>query len=318
MTDPTLSVIIVAWNDWPKLQVCLNSIFNSELPPTEVVVIDNASVHGTRERIRERFPATRVCRNESNIGHTRAVNLGFSLARGEFILVLDSDTELTGDTVHRLLAFLRARPDVALLAPRTFNTDGTVQESARGFPGVMSGLFGRQSALTRLFPNNPFSRRYLARDFLRASEPFQVGQVGGACMFFRRKLLDEVGAWDERYFGYWVDTDWCRELAVRGKTVYCLPDAHITHHEGNRRGNRKTASRIWMFHYGAYQYYTKWHTAGYCDPRSLLAFAALSTRSLLKTAMNNLTVPTAARAQSESKPRQQGEVRQAEYRGTRP
>ncbi len=130
MTDPTLSVIIVTWNDWPKLQVCLNSIFNSELPPTEVVVIDNASVDGTRERIRERFPATRVCRNESNIGHTRAVNLGFSLARGEFILVLDSDTELTGDTVHRLLAFLRARPDVALLAPRTFNTDGTVQESA--------------------------------------------------------------------------------------------------------------------------------------------------------------------------------------------
>src|SRR5258708_29655130 len=101
LTDPTLSVIVVTWNDWPKLQVCLNSVFNSALPPTEVVVIDNASTDGTRERIRERFPAARVCRNERNIGHTKAVNLGFSLARGEFILRLDSDTELAPETVDR-------------------------------------------------------------------------------------------------------------------------------------------------------------------------------------------------------------------------
>ena len=81
-------------------------------------------------------------------------------------------------------------------------------------------------------------------------------------MFFRRGVLDLVGPWDKRYLGYWVDTDWCRSLHKKGLPIYCVPEARITHHEGNAKHRRKTARRIWMFHRGAHQYYMKWHCRG--------------------------------------------------------
>jgi GT2 family glycosyltransferase len=202
-----------------------------------------------------------------------------SLARGEYILVLDDDTELAPDCIDRLLDFMTSRPDVAMVAPRTFNSDGSIQESARNFPGVLSGLFGRQSVLTRVFPQNRFSQKYLARDFLHQREPFEVEQIGAACMFFRRKVLAAIGPWDERYVGYWVDTDWCRSARARQLPIYCIPDAHLTHHEGNARSKRRSIHRSWIFHRGVYQYYTKWHCRGAWDPRSILAGFILAARA---------------------------------------
>jgi N-acetylglucosaminyl-diphospho-decaprenol L-rhamnosyltransferase len=283
-----VSIVIVSWNALGHLRCCLDSIFKSSASGYEIIVIDNASADGTPEVLRDTYPMARVHRNTKNIGHTKGTNLGFSLAQSDYVLVLDSDVELAPDCLEILLSFLKARPDVAMVAPRTFNSDGTIQESARNFPQPLSGLFGRQSALTRLFPNNPFSRKYLARSFLHSAKPFEVEQIGGACMFFRRSLLDKVGAWDERYFGYWVDTDWCKSMASHGEKIYCVPEAKIVHHEGNARGKPKSASRIWIFHYGAYLYFTKWHCLGPWDPRSILAGLALMARAGLQIAVNGL------------------------------
>jgi GT2 family glycosyltransferase len=252
----------------------------------EIIVIDNNSTDGTPEVLRDIYPMVRLQRNTSNIGHTKSINLGLSLAQSGYLLVLDSDVELASTCLEVLLTFLETRPDVAMVAPRTFNSDGTIQESARNFPQPLSGLFGRQSALTRLFPNNPFSGKYLARSYLHSTTPFEVEQIGGACMLFRRSLLDKVGAWDERYFGYWVDTDWCKNIASHGEKIYCVPAAKIVHHEGNARGKPKSASRIWIFHYGAYVYFTKWHCLGPSDPRSIVAGLALVARAGLQIAVN--------------------------------
>ena len=142
MTDPLLTIIIVTWNSGTKLPNCLTSIYAGRLPPAQIVVIDNASSDGTMPRLQTMFPNVEAHLNQANLGHTKAVNQGFALARGEYILVLDEDTELEPDCVEKLLGFLQAHPEVAMVAPRTFNTDGTVQESARNFPRVMSGLFG--------------------------------------------------------------------------------------------------------------------------------------------------------------------------------
>lgn len=284
---PVLSVLIVNWNSWGALKDCLASLYRSNLPvTTEVIVIDNASTDGTPQLVREFYPCVDLHCFGKNIGHTRAVNHGFALARGEFILLLDSDTVLIGDCVERLISFLWQRPDLYLVAPRTFNSNGSVQESARNLPSPMSGLFGRQSVLTQLFPNNPISRRYLARQHLSATKPFVVEQIGGACMLLRQKLLEKVGPWDERYFGYWVDTDWCYRLKAQCLPIYCVPTARIIHHENNARGKRRSAHRIWLFHYGAWQLYTRWCTFGPWDPRSVLAGLALLARTLLQMAQN--------------------------------
>jgi hypothetical protein len=170
-----------------------------------------------------------------------------------------------------------------------------VQQSARRFPRPINGLFGRQSLLTRLFPGNLMSRRYLLTDRMSADEPYEVEQISGACMLFRRDLIDHVGPWDEGYFAYWVDSDWCFRIQKHGWKVYCVPQALIIHHEQNHRGRKKSPRRIWMFHYGAYRFYTKNMTWGPLDPRAVFAVVALSLHGLFQL-VQNLLLPTESAA----------------------
>jgi GT2 family glycosyltransferase len=297
---PQLSIVIVNWNGWPDLQRSLASIEASHAADFEVVVIDNGSTDGSVANLRRDFPTVRVHENATNVGIARAVNQGFQLSRGEYILRLDADTELCPESVARLLRFMAEQPDVAVVAPRTYNTDGTIQETARNFPTVWNGLFGRHSLLTRLFPNNRFSWRYLARDHLLSTEPFPVQQVSGACVLLRRSVLDEVGPLDETFFAYWDDTDWCLRLNKLGRKIYCLPEAGIVHHEENRPGKRKSWQRIWMFHWGAYRLYRKHYTFGALDPRSWLALGVLSVRAALLALQNRVGGAVRPPAQAES------------------
>lgn len=286
---PALSILIVSWNCWPDLRNCLRSIYDSDFQDFEIVVIDNASADGTPENLRKSFPEVNVQVNSVNKEYSAAANQGFSLVRGRFVLLLDADTEVPRDTIGELMAFMAERGDVSLIAPRTLNSDGTIQESARNFPSAINALFGRQSLLTNLFPNNPFSRRYLARDHLHATRPFQVDQIGSACMLFPRALLDEVGGFDEGFKAYWGDADWCMMLKKAGKKVFCVPAVNIVHHEGRAKGKKKKTSRIWIFHLGAYRFYTKWQTLGVLDPRSLFAGLALALRALVVTVLNSFS-----------------------------
>jgi GT2 family glycosyltransferase len=283
---PELTLLIVTWNSWGDLARCLSSIRLAGAGGCEILVFDNGSIDGTPEKLGERFPEVRLIRSASNLGLPAAVNRGLRAARGEYVMLLDVDTEVKPGTPGRLLEFMKQRPDVALAAPRIYTPLGTIELSARNLPSVMSGLLGRQSRLARLFPGNPFTRRYLAPENLRRSEPFRVEQVSAACMFMRRALLDEVGGWDEGYRCYWVDTDWCAELKRAGKAVYCVPDAGIVHHENNNARRKKSAWRIRHFHLGAYRLYRKHYTAGVLDPRAVFAALALSIRAGVMLVLN--------------------------------
>jgi GT2 family glycosyltransferase len=288
---PALTVLIVTWNGWRDTRRCLKSILESTASGFEVLVIDNASRDGTPEKIEQLFPSVRLIRNADNLGHTHGVNQGVRLAHGEHVLVLDSDTELAPDSIGLLLDTLESHPKVGLVAPRTYNSDGSIQPSARQFPSAINGLFGRQSVLTRLFPRNRYSRRYLQTDALTASAPYEVEQVSSACMLFRRPLFASVGPWDESYPGYWVDSDWCFRVRKSGWRALCVPQASVVHHEQNRAGRKKSWRRIWMFHYGAYRFYRKTRTFGALDPRALAAFLALTARGTFQLAQNVFLTP---------------------------
>lgn len=283
---PEVSILIISWNGWSDLNKCLASIRASKFTDRHTLVIDNGSSDGTLEGLAEHYPEVAVRANEENLGHTKAVNQGFGLVGGRYILVLDADTEFEPHMIGDLVQFLNTHPEVSMVAPRTYNSDGSVQESARNFPSAMSGLFGRQSLLTRLFPNNRFSRRYLMRDRLNVSEPYRVENIAASTMLLRRELIDEAGLWDEGYPGYWVDTDWCMVLKKLGKQLYCMPTASVVHHEQNRRGRKKNPQRIVMFHKGAYRLYRRHYAIGPLDPRLLIVFTALHLRMMLLLTMN--------------------------------
>ena len=159
-------MIIVTWNSWGDLNRCLQSAYNSEFKDFEIIVIDNASIDNTCENIERSYPQVLLHRNASNLGHTKGTNLGFRMAQGKYVMLLDVDTEFPANMIGGMFEFFESHHDASLATPRNLNSDGTVQESARNLPTIMSGIFGRQSKLTELFPNNPFSRRYLAREYL--------------------------------------------------------------------------------------------------------------------------------------------------------
>lgn len=286
-TSATVSTVIVNWNFWSHLQRCLEALCKIHDQVCEIVVVDNGSQDGSVSNVRKEFPHVVVQANATNLGYARAVNQGLGLVVGRYVLLLDPDTKLSPDSFAMLLDFMEKHPEASVVAPRTYYPDGTVQESARDFPSAMNALFGRQSLLTRLF-DNPFSRRYLMRHKLHATEPFEVQQVSSACMLLRREVVDQAGPFDEGYNSYWADTEWCMRLRRMGKIIYCVPAASVIHYEQSRRGRKKSQHRIWLFHRDAYQLYWKNYTWGRWDPRAVFAFVALTARAALFMAWNLL------------------------------
>jgi len=277
----SISAITISFNCWSLLDKCLESIERSSVPCEEIIVIDNASVDGSQEKVREKYSGVTLIENTENVGHTRAVNQGCREASGGLILLLDADTELRPDTIEIMAAYLRANPDAWIVGPKTYLGDGSVQDSAKNFPRPINGLFGRQSLLSRCFPHNPFTRRYLRiRDLPPgANGALRVEHVSAACMLFRRDVLDMVGPWDEGFHSYWVDADWCMRVLRAGGGIYYLPTAEIVHYEQNQRRLKKSPVRIIKFHTGAYRFYRKHYTRGVGDPRALLAGMLLTLRA---------------------------------------
>ncbi len=296
-----ISVLIISFNCWEDLNHCIQSLYDTEFPLFEIIVLDNASVDGTAEKIRKKHPSIRYIQNAVNRGHVRAVNQGLRMVRGDRVLLLDADTVVARDSISILSAFLDGHPQVWMVAPKTYNTDGSVQEGNRRFPRAINGIFGRQSWLTRRFPKNRFSERYLARDFANRQNPYPVEQVGACCMLFRKSIVDEIGGWDEEYFGYFVDSDWCKKIQVHGGLIYSVPAATIIHHDQNKDSRKKSPARIIEFQKGAYRFYCKYYTRGILDPRSIAAGGLLFLRAAFLLTLNAAKKPDGAREDPLSK-----------------
>jgi N-acetylglucosaminyl-diphospho-decaprenol L-rhamnosyltransferase len=276
---PDVSIVIVTYECRGFVRKCLTAIPAAAAGRTyEVIVADNDSSDGVVPMLRERYPDVRIVEMGSNTGFARANNRAIGLAQGRAILLLNPDTTPSVASIGRLAKFLERTPAAGVVAPRLLNPDLSDQGTARSFPTAAAALFGRRSALSKLFPSNPWSRRYLAGRSIRSSEPFQVDWVSGAAMMVRREVIDRVGGLDEGFFMHWEDADWCHRIKDAGYGVYCLPAAHIVHAEGgSRRG--WPPRQLWAFHRGAYRYYAK-HHAHVWNPLRYVAFIGLSMRAL--------------------------------------
>jgi GT2 family glycosyltransferase len=225
-----------------------------------------------------------VFENAENVGYARAVNRGIRESSGEFVLVLNPDCEFHPRALAILVDYLRAHPKAGVAGPRILNPDGSIEYSARSFPPHLTFLFNRYSLLTRLFPDNPYSRRYLLTDWDRASVR-SVDWISGACMLVRRSAIDEVGPMDEAFFMFNEDVDWCRRMKLAGHDVVCVPDAAVVHHIGASR--RKVAARvIYGRHRGMIHYFHKHHPTH--PLLALLADGLIMTRAGVMIAANAL------------------------------
>jgi len=171
----TLSIIIVNYNTQHYLRRCLFSLYGGERQINlETIVVDNNSEDGSRAMVRKEFPQVYLLENDKNMGFAKATNRGVSLAKGDYILLLNSDTEVIGDALEKLVLFLDNHSNVAVVSARLVYPDFSDQGVARTFPSPIHAFFGRKSLLTKLIPNNKYSQQYLVSHRHLSREPFEV------------------------------------------------------------------------------------------------------------------------------------------------
>jgi GT2 family glycosyltransferase len=276
---PDVTAILVNYNAGNELAVALRSI-ESDCAPVEweAVVVDNASSDNSAAVV-EAFPQATLIRNATNVGFGRAVNQAAAVAKAPRLLLINPDCRLMSGAVSTLRSVLDAEPSCAIVGPRIFDPDGTVQGSARGDPDMLTGLFGRTGALRVLLPFLPVARRNVVDEdaVLTGASSIVVDWLSGACMLVRRDAFAAAGGFDERFFLYWEDADLCRRLRNRGFHVRYVPGASAVHKVG-RSSRIARRSSIRAFHASAYLYYATHVAPGALNPWRILARALLGMR----------------------------------------
>jgi GT2 family glycosyltransferase len=224
MSDPTTSIVIVNYNGLRVIVPCLDSL-HQHLPisDVEIIVVDNASSDGSRDRITQQFPAVKLIQLNKNRGFGAANNVGVQAARGEFLWLLNSDTLLTTNVLPVLQAKLIDHPDVGIVGPKLLNPDGSFQLSV----AYEIGLWGEFKTLQlvkryRVADNRPaLSQRYSVDQY--------VDIVVGAAMFMRRSLFATIGGFDETFFMYFEESDVCQRVRELGYKILYTPEASLIH-----------------------------------------------------------------------------------------
>ena len=234
-----LQIVIVSWNTRELLKTCLESVFaDAESGPIEVWVVDNASTDGSQEMVRRAFPQVVLVENLANLGFAPANNLAIRRGEAEFVLLLNSDTQVLPGALGKMAAFMQAHPSAGAAGPRISNPDGSLQTSCYPMP-TLGREFWRLFHLDRLRPYGSYRM-----DRWSTAGERKVDVLLGACLLLRRSALDEIGLLEESYFMYSEDLDICYRLARRGWEAYWLPQAEIVHFGG--QSTRQAAGPMFL------------------------------------------------------------------------
>ncbi|MGB7749636.1 MAG: glycosyltransferase family 2 protein [Verrucomicrobiia bacterium] len=244
-----LSIIIVTRNTCALTRAAVRSVMESKDALTkEIVVVDNGSSDGTPAMLSGEFPAVKCLRQENNLGFARANNFGAGAATGEFLLLLNSDARLQPDTLAPVVDWMRRHPECGVAGVQLINPDGSRQNSIANFPSLATELLNK-SLLRRLFP-----KRFPGKEH-SFPEPLEVESVVGACMFIRSEAWKVLGGFDDRYFFFFEETDFCLRARRRGWKVFHLPQARVWHEQGTSVKQLSAAARIeyWRSRYAYFQ-----------------------------------------------------------------
>lgn len=224
MDKPYVSVIIINYNVKELLLQCLSSLFkksNNSLH-LEVIVIDNDSKDDSVASVLKEFPQVILIANKFNVGFSAANNQGLLIAKGEFIFLLNPDTEIIENTLEQLYFFLFMNNNCSIVVPKLLNSNRTVQVS------VWKNHMPIDMVIETFFLHKLFSRLNYKKDQLDSS--FEVKTASGAALFFRIHLIQKIGMLDE--FLFWMeDVDFCTRAQIQGKIIY-LNEALVIHHSG--------------------------------------------------------------------------------------
>lgn len=222
-----LSILIVNWNTRDLVIRCVNSIL-AHVPTFlfEIIVVDNHSSDGSVEMLTNLFGPNRkirVIQSLRNLGFARASNLAYKNSTGEYVFLLNPDTEILGEALKNLVSYMDENPGVGVLGPKLVNLDGSLQRSVRRFPGIFSSLLVFSGLHRFVHP-----RRYLMDDFTY-QQVADVDQVMGAALLTRRSLVEKLGLFDENFYLWYEEVDYCKRVKAAGYAVRFYPQASVMH-----------------------------------------------------------------------------------------
>ncbi len=230
--NPEISVVIVSYKVPDLLRACLASVQREVVGCSyEVIVVENASGDASADLVRTEFPGVRLIALDENIGFAAGSNLGARAAEGEYVLMLNPDTELVGDTLSALLRYARRHPEAGLVGGRTLNSAGELDPGSCWGAQSLWSLFCFASGMSTLFRHsrifNPESLGDWPRDSAR-----EVDIVTGCLCLAPRPVWNELGGFDEAFFMYGEDADLAARARKAGYRPAITPEAVIVHHVG--------------------------------------------------------------------------------------
>lgn len=259
-----LSIIIVNYNAGTFLKECIDSIYKESITtPFDVWVVDNNSQDNSITMIKEYFPRVNVIENSTNIGFSKANNMVIAKTKSDYVLLLNPDTIIVNHAIEKMVRFMYNHPETGISGCKVLNEDGTLQLASRRSIPTPGIAFFRIIGLSRLFPKSKIMAKYNLT-YLDPDKPEEVDAVSGAFLMIRRKVIDDIGMLDERFFMYGEDLDWCLRAKKAAWTVMYYPGAEIVHHKGecSRSNSRKAAFEF----YRAMCLFHKKHLAEHYSP----------------------------------------------------
>jgi GT2 family glycosyltransferase len=255
-----LSILIINYRNSATLADCLDSIYKTTHDlEFEVIVVDNDSREEGLKTVQKKFSQVCFIKNKANKGFAKANNQAVEISKGDTLLFLNPDTRLTENVAQLMIDQLKLDPLTGALGPKVLNNDGSLQYSCRTFPTVWTGLFNRYSLLSRLFPNNRHTSRYLMKDFDH-EEIRAVDWVSGCCMMVPKSIFKKIGGFDENHFLFNEDVDLCLTLKHHGYRTLYFPHAKVFHEITT--SNHKVPQRIILKRHLGMSHYIEKHFIG--------------------------------------------------------
>lgn len=253
---PKISVVIVNWRVRKLLAQCLASIYQqigaSEI---EVIVVDNDSHDSSSEMLMAEWPQVKTISLARNKGFAYANNLGIKIARGDLIVLLNPDTVAGENFFSQCQNYMDLNPNVAIAGPQLLNIDGSIQASVRRFPDWRSQVHILLK-LKNIFSQEKYLKRYLCSDFDYNRE-LAVEQIMGAAMIIRRSVFDKIGLFDQKYFVWFEEVDFCQRARQHGLITKFVPDFSVTHYGGASFEQASTLAKQIMFDRSLLRYFFK-------------------------------------------------------------
>jgi hypothetical protein len=240
-----LSIVIVSYNTKDVLKECLESIYKTAKNLSfEVIVVDNASKDETEKEIAKlEYPGFKFIQNKENLGFSKANNIGVKETSGRYVLFLNPDVVVHSQTLEGMVYFMDEEREVGAATCKVILKNGRIDDAShRGFPTPWNS-FTHFSGLAKLFGKIEHFGGYNLKH-LDLSQTHEIDALAGAFMLVRREAGEEVGWWDEDYFFYGEDLDFCYMLQQKGWKIYYVPEFTALHYKGVSGGLKKVSKDI--------------------------------------------------------------------------